>query len=46
MKLSKNELFNCHAGGAGGVIAGVVSLIISFFVGVIDGYLRKLKCNY
>lgn len=45
-KLTKNELLNINGGaisiGAGLLIAaGVV-----FLIGVIDGYVRPLKCNW
>lgn len=45
MELSKNELINIHAGaskiGIGIIFGGLITLI----VGIIDGYLRPLKCN-
>ena len=45
IKLNKNELMNVNGGGfrigAGFLIgAGIV-----FLIGVIDGYVRPLKCN-
>jgi len=43
VKLKKDELMNVSGGGLGlGLLigAGVV-----FLIGVIDGYIRPLKCN-
>ncbi len=45
MKLNKNELLQIKGGG---VSIGVLTLIgagIVFLIGVIDGYVRPLKCN-
>lgn len=43
--LNNVELNNIRGGGIG---AGVISLIaglITFVIGVVDGYVRPLKCN-
>lgn len=43
--LEKNELLSITGGG---LSLGVISLIgagITFLIGVLDGYLRPLKCN-
>lgn len=32
-------------GGVNWVIVGVVGSIISFIIGLVDGYLRPLKCR-
>ena len=43
--LTKNELLSTYGGA---INYGVITLIVSgiiFLVGVIDGYLRPLKCN-
>lgn len=42
-KLNKKELMNISGGGLGTgllIAAGIV-----FIIGVIDGYIRPLKCN-
>ena len=45
MKLAKNELLQVKGGAAkAGVIAGIVSGIV-FIIGIIDGFMRPLKCN-
>lgn len=42
-KLEKKELKNIQGGGIGfGLLVGVG---IVFLIGVIDGYMRPLKCN-
>lgn len=43
--LTDEDLFNIKAGA---IKAGVLALIaagITFIIGVVDGYLRPLKCN-
>ena len=45
MKLSNDELYSVSGGGIGWGIAGLIAGIITFVVGVIDGYMRPLKCN-
>lgn len=45
--LTKNELVEVK-GGATKAFAGIalgVGAIISFIIGVVDGYLRPVKCN-
>ena len=45
MKLSNKELMAINGGGFNiGFFLGVSS-VISFIIGVVDGYLRPLKCN-
>ena len=44
MIISEKELANIN-GGSKWVIGGVISVIVSFFIGTIDGYLRPLACN-
>lgn len=45
MKLSNKELMTINGGGFNiGFFLGVSS-VISFIIGVVDGYLRPLKCN-
>lgn len=43
MHLTNNELINITGGGFGW-LAGI-GAAITFIFGVIDGYLRPLKCN-
>lgn len=45
MILSKEELLNCNAGASKGIIIGVVGAVLSFLIGLADGYFRKLRCN-
>lgn len=45
MELGKLELQNTIGGAAKIGLGIVVGALISFFVGLIDGYLRPLKCN-
>ena len=42
--LTKEELLEVKAGASWGVIATITGIVV-FIVGVIDGYLRPLKCN-
>lgn len=45
MNLSKKELLQVQGGG---ISMGILTLIgagIVFLVGVVDGYVRPLKCN-
>ncbi len=45
MELSKNELIDIYGGGIKyGIYIGLGALI-TFIIGVVDGYLRPLKCN-
>lgn len=43
--LTEQELFNINAGAAKWTAGLVVGAIISFLVGIIDGFLRPLGCN-
>ena len=45
MELSKIELANIYGGGFKYGIAIAIGAAITFIIGVIDGYLRPLKCN-
>jgi lactobin A/cerein 7B family class IIb bacteriocin len=45
MELSKYELANIYGGGFKYGIAIGIGAVITFIIGVIDGYLRPLKCN-
>ena len=40
-----NEELIMTKGGVNWVIVGVSSTIITFFIGLIDGYTRPLKCR-
>ena len=42
--LSDSELLEVN-GGSKYLVVGIVVSIITFFIGVYDGYLRPLKCN-
>ena len=44
MKLSKEELQNIYGGGAGLILIGIGALCV-FIAGIIDGFVRPLKCN-
>lgn len=43
--LTEQELYNINAGAAKWTTGLVVGAIISFLVGIIDGFLRPLGCN-
>ena len=43
--MNNEELFNVKAGISKGVLLGGLSIVISFLIGVVDGYLRPLSCN-
>ena len=43
--MSNEELVNIKAGVSKTFIIGGISVVISFLIGVIDGYLRPLSCN-
>ena len=43
MNLTKKELKEIQGGGVGTYI--IIGGIIVFLIGVIDGYVRPLKCN-
>ena len=42
--LTNEELLEIHGGFSNGVLVGVASYIISFIIGVFDGYYRPLGC--
>ena len=42
-KLSKEELLKIKGGGAGTILIIVAGVV--FLIGVIDGYVRPVKCN-
>jgi len=45
MEMSKQELLNVIGGGINiGVVAGI-SALITFVIGIVDGYLRPQKCS-
>lgn len=45
MEMSKKELLNVIGGGINiGVVAGI-SALITFVIGIVDGYLRPQKCS-
>lgn len=43
IKLEENELRDIYGGGFGFLIA--IGAFVTFLIGVIDGYVRPLKCN-
>ena len=43
--MNNEELLNTKAGISKGIIIGGISIVISFLIGVVDGYLRPLSCN-
>ena len=43
--MSNEELLNIKAGVSKGVIIGVSGAIITFLIGLFDGYFRPLSCN-
>lgn len=45
MALENNELQEITGGGIKYGIAAIIGGILTFLVGVVDGYLRPLSCN-
>lgn len=43
--LTKEELNKINGGAVNWAIVGVAGSIITFLIGLADGYLRPLKCN-
>ena len=43
--MNNEELLNIKAGISKGILIGGISIIISFLIGVVDGYYRPLSCN-
>ena len=43
--MSNTELLSIKGGISKTFVVGGVSVIISFLIGVLDGYLRPLSCN-
>lgn len=43
--INNTELKEVEGGSSKWIIAGVAGGIISFVIGIVDGYLRPLKCN-
>lgn len=44
-ELSKNELNKVVGGGNGVAIGFLIAAGITFIIGIIDGYVRPLRCN-
>lgn len=44
-KLEKKELLECNGGGFSIGLCLAIAGGIAFIVGIIDGYIRPLKCN-
>ena len=42
--MSNEELLSVKGGASRGVILGTIGLVITFLIGVVDGYLRPLGC--
>ncbi len=43
--LTKEELLNINGGAISWTLAGTIGGIIVFLIGVVDGYLRPLRCR-
>ena len=43
--ISDEELYSIKGGFSKPLIVGIVGSAITFIIGVIDGYIRPLKCN-
>ena len=45
--MRKDELINIVGGGSSSslTVVGVVAIVITFLIGVVDGYMRPLSCN-
>ena len=44
-ELSRDELHSVVGGGNGVTIGFLIAAGITFIIGVIDGYVRPLRCN-
>lgn len=42
-KLNNEEL--CQINGGGNILLGLAAIGVTFIIGVIDGFVRPLKCN-
>lgn len=45
MNLSKKELLEVKGGGVSLSVLAMIGAGIVFLIGVVDGYVRPLKCN-
>jgi len=45
MKLTNNELLKIMGGSVNWSMVSVIGTIISFIAGIVDGYLRPIKCT-
>lgn len=45
MKLTKNELLQITGGGVDLGVISAIGAALTFIIGIIDGYLRPIKCN-
>ena len=43
--LGKEELYLIKGGAADWVVIGIIGTLITFIAGIVDGYLRPLKCD-
>ena len=43
--LTEKEMYNIEGGKVSWSIVGAVGAILTLIAGIIDGYLRPLKCN-
>ena len=43
--LSDNELYSIKGGFSKTILVGVIGSVVTFLIGVFDGYIRPLKCN-
>ena len=43
--MSKEELLEIKGGVSKGLIIGGVGILITFLIGLFDGYMRPLSCN-
>ena len=42
--INNDELVNIQ-GGSKALLAGIIGSVITFFIGVVDGYVRPKKCD-
>ena len=43
--LSDEELYSIKGGASKSLMLGVFGVLVTFIIGVYDGYMRPLKCN-
>lgn len=45
MNYSKEELLKINGGAISWTVMGIIGGVVVFVIGLVDGFLRPLKCN-